>query len=251
MNSKSIESIQRRAALICTGAYKHTEHVKLLKDLGWHDLKSRRIHHSLCLYYKLIKKLGPAYCNNLLPQPVSNLTNYNLRSQSNLRTPRMRLTSTKTFFFSYTTELWNNLPESIKQSPLLTILKKLTAPKLLTSNYNRLCSGYYGRLLTRLRLGLSGLNAHMFKYNLTNTPTCSQCLLAPEDNLHYFFYCPAHELARQHLLNLLQSELDLDTSNIKHTLDIILYGNIHHNNYPILLQSIYQYIKLTGRFENH
>ena len=64
------------------------------------------------------------------------------------------------------------------------------------------------------------LLVHMFKYNLTNTPTYSQCLLAPEDNLHYFFHCPAHKLARQHFLNLLQSELDLDTSNIKHTLEL-------------------------------
>ena len=53
---RSIEGIQRRAALICTGAYKHTEHAKLLSDLGWPTLLARRTHHCLCVYYKLIKK---------------------------------------------------------------------------------------------------------------------------------------------------------------------------------------------------
>ena len=39
---RAIESIQRRAALICTGDYKNTEHAKLLQDLGWPSLTSRR-----------------------------------------------------------------------------------------------------------------------------------------------------------------------------------------------------------------
>ena len=122
-------------------------------------------------------------------------------------------------------------------------------PKSISTNYNKLCSGYYGRLLTRLRLELSGLNAHRFKYNLTNTPICHLCHLAPEDNLHYFYNCPVHILPRQHFMNLLQSELDLDITNKQNTLKTILYGNINHNLHSSLLLFIYQYIKFTGRFE--
>ena len=58
---RTIEGIQRRAALICTGAYKHTEHVKLLHELGWPDLKTRRHYHILCTYYNLIKGHAPKY----------------------------------------------------------------------------------------------------------------------------------------------------------------------------------------------
>ena len=239
---RSIEGIQRRAALICTGAYKHTEHAKLLKDLGWPTLISRRKHHSLCLYYKLIKGKCPGYVTNLLPKPVHNQTGYNLRNQQNLRIPLIRLNTFKNSFIPYTSNLWNKLPLSTRQSASLNIFKKSIIPKLITSNYNQLCSGYYGHLLTRLRLGLSGLNAHRFKYNMHNTPICPYCFLAPEDNKHYFLICPTHTLPRQHFLNLLNSELDLDTTNHTNTLKIILYGNINHNHHFFLLKSIYEFI---------
>ena len=130
----------------------------------------------------------------------------------------------------------------------LNIFKKLIIPKQITSNYNQLCSGYYGHLLTRLRLELSGLNAHRFKYNMHNSPICPYCFLAPEDNKHFFLICPTHALPRQHYLNLL-SELDLDTTNHTNILKVILYGNVNHNQIPFLLKSTYQFIKFTGRFE--
>ena len=162
----------------------------------------------------------------------------------------IRLKSYKNSFIPYATKLWNQIPISTPQSPSLNIFKNLITPKILCSNYNKLCSGYYGRLLTRLILELSGLNAHRFKYNLFNTPTCSLCFLGPEDNRHFFFYCPTHDLPRQHFLNQLQSELELDTTNQVNTLKIILYGNINHNLHTTLLQIIYQYFKHTGRFDN-
>ena len=246
---RTIEGIQRRAALICTGAYKHTEHVKLLHELGWPDLKSRRRYHILCTYFKLIKSQAPKYVTDLLPQPIANLTNYNLRTQTNLRIPRMKLQSSKNSFIPFATGLWNNLPLGTRQTQSLNIFKNKIIPKLTISNYNRLCSGYYGRLLTRLRLGLSGLNAHRFKYNLHNTPTCPHCHLVPEDNYHYFIQCPTHRLARQHFFNLLSSELDLDTTNHKYLLNTILYGNINYLSQPSLLKFTYQYIELTGRFK--
>ena len=38
---KKLETIQRRAAIICTGAYKHTEYNALLTELGWNRLMSK------------------------------------------------------------------------------------------------------------------------------------------------------------------------------------------------------------------
>ena len=204
----------------------------------------------MCLYYKLKKGLAPEYVTKLLPTEVKkNITKHNLRSQNQIRIPRMNLSSFKTSFIPHASSLWNNLPDNIHQSSSIHIFKKPTKPKTTTSNYNKLCSGYFGRLLTRLRLGLSGLNAHRFKYNLHNTPICHLCFLGPEDTYHFFFSCPTHDLPRQHLLNLLQSELDLDTSNLKNILKILLYGTSNHNQNHILLSYIYQYIELTGRFK--
>ena len=129
------------------------------------------------------------------------------------------------------------------------IIKSLKKCPTYITNLNNLCNGFYGRLLTRLRLGLSGLNAHRFKYNLCNTPICPLCNLSPENNMHYFFNCPAHDFACLHFLNLLNSELELDTSDKPKTLDIILHGKLNHNLYPPLLSYIYQYIENTGRFQ--
>ena len=42
-----LENVQRRAALLCTGAMKRTETVKLLSDLNWETVQSRR---DTCLY---------------------------------------------------------------------------------------------------------------------------------------------------------------------------------------------------------
>ena len=60
---RRIECIQRRAALICTCAYKYTEHIKLLHETGWPDLKSRRNFHTLCTYHKIFQRLGPSICH--------------------------------------------------------------------------------------------------------------------------------------------------------------------------------------------
>ena len=41
LNDK-LEAVQRRAALACTGAYRHTSNDKLLHELGWQPLHLRR-----------------------------------------------------------------------------------------------------------------------------------------------------------------------------------------------------------------
>ena len=38
---QSLEKLQRRAAIICTGAYRHTETQTLLQEVGWLSLSSR------------------------------------------------------------------------------------------------------------------------------------------------------------------------------------------------------------------
>lgn len=48
----ALEQLQRRAALVCTGAYRHTSNDSLLAELGWQPLRVRRNVHKLCLFYK-------------------------------------------------------------------------------------------------------------------------------------------------------------------------------------------------------
>ena len=64
-----LESIQYNAAKICTGALKHTSHVKLLSELGWTTLADRRKYFKLVLFYKMYNNLTPPYLSNLVPPP--------------------------------------------------------------------------------------------------------------------------------------------------------------------------------------
>ena len=49
--SEALENFQRKCALVCTGAFRITSHEKLLKELGWSKLESRRSMHRLHLFF--------------------------------------------------------------------------------------------------------------------------------------------------------------------------------------------------------
>ena len=66
--SHKMENVQRQAALTITGAYKHTKHLNLLKELGLAPLSQRRIISKVVLVYKMITNRTPQYLHTLLPQ---------------------------------------------------------------------------------------------------------------------------------------------------------------------------------------
>ena len=62
----------------------------------------------------------------------------------------------------------------------------------------------YGlKLLTRLRLGLSHMRYHKFRYNFQDciNPICA-CGLDRETTTHFLLHCPLFQSARQYLLRL-------------------------------------------------
>jgi hypothetical protein len=58
-----LESVQRQAAMACSGAYKRTRHTSLLDELGWETLAIRRKVHKLLLFFKIHQGLTPFYLN--------------------------------------------------------------------------------------------------------------------------------------------------------------------------------------------
>ena len=78
---RSIEGIQRRAALICTGAYRHTEHRTLLHEVGWLSLETHHKIHSVNTYYKIILTKFPKYITSVLPQQIQNVPTYLITGQ--------------------------------------------------------------------------------------------------------------------------------------------------------------------------
>ena len=61
--SNKLENIQRRAAVICSGALPRTETKRLLNDLGWISLKDRRSKFKLLYLYRIYVQGIPSYLN--------------------------------------------------------------------------------------------------------------------------------------------------------------------------------------------
>jgi hypothetical protein len=64
-----LDKVQREAALVCTGAYKHTRNINLMEELGWDSLSVRRKNQKLCLMYKIQNDIAPSYLSDSCPPP--------------------------------------------------------------------------------------------------------------------------------------------------------------------------------------
>lgn len=200
--SNSLEAVQRQAALACTGAYLRTTHSELLRELGWDRLAVRRQYQKLNLFYKIQNDLVPSYLGGLY-NSGQHQTRYNLRNSANIAIPRTRTTSFMKSYIPSTIRLWNGLDPPLRASPTLNSFKSNLKRKLFTTK-NPLYSVHsnIGSLnQTRMRMGLSGLNAHRHKYGFIPQSNCPLCHSPKEDPFHFFFICPNHAAHRQTLFN--------------------------------------------------
>lgn len=258
-DSLALDNVQRRAALICTGAYRHTSNESLLAELGWQPLYIRRQTHKLILLFKIVHSLTPAYLRRLLHQPAE--TPYGLRNRTNasLPVPYSRLSSTKNAFAHSAIKAWNSLPEPIRSCQLLCTFKQLLLSELykqsnvkfLPKLYSFLPLGNATVYHCRLRLGLSALNSHRFSYNFIANKSCPKCNSECENVQHYLFSCPAYAAPRTVLMESLSNILLDDVMQNPATLEnYLIYGsnslNIASN--LSMFSHVFNYITATGRF---
>ena len=199
---KRLEDTQRQAALTCTGAYKHTNHNRLLEELGWPPLSLQRRHHRLNLMFKIQHQLSPRYLTDSCPVLTQDRTNYNLRSGLNITTPIQKTATYQNSFFPQTIKDWNNLKQETR------LLKSIDTFK----DTLKKSSGYKTKSLfhhnsskaainhTRMRLGLSGLSSHRHDYRHIDNPECPTCKATSEDPTHYFLTCPTYTGPRPTLI---------------------------------------------------
>ena len=121
--SQRLDKLQRKASLLCTGAFRITSNEKVLKELGWSKLANRRTNHRLVLLYKILNNLAPQYLKRLCNLTSHNTNNYLLRRNNSFLVPTIHRESFSKSFFPKTIRDWNNLANSIKQSQSLTIFK--------------------------------------------------------------------------------------------------------------------------------
>ena len=94
--SERLDKLQRKASLLCTGAFRTTSNEKVLKELGW---SNRRIYHRLVLFYKTLNNLAPQYLKRLCNLTSHNTNNYLLRRNNSFLVPTINGESFSIFFF--------------------------------------------------------------------------------------------------------------------------------------------------------
>ena len=118
---------------------------------------------------------------------------------------------------------------TLKRPSLITAFKKslLKFTKTIKNSVFGVAEIYGIKLLTRLRVGLSHLREHEFRYNFQDTinPLCS-CSLEIESTSHFFLRCQNFITPRTNLMNELckfdSSILNLDEISIT---KLLLYGD--------------------------
>ncbi len=65
--SDLLESVQRRAGRIISGAILRTPTSVIYEELAWSPLETRRNIHKLILFYKMVNRQAPAYLVELVP----------------------------------------------------------------------------------------------------------------------------------------------------------------------------------------
>jgi hypothetical protein len=255
-----LDKVQREAAIVCTGAYKHTKTTNLLDELGWDTLETRRGMQRACTMYKIQNEIAPTYLVETCPSLVGERNNYNLRNAEDIEIPLGRKTGYFNSFFPNTIRLWNNLDRSIKNRDSLESFK-YHLKKAKCRKRNKLYSKFNGSKAvnhTRMRLGLSGLKAQRYEYNHVPNPTCEYCGARREDALHFLLQCRTFAHMRVTLLDSVNTLYrnknivrDLTRTIVqKELVSCLLKGDVRLNEQEniALFEMVQQFIQTSNRF---
>ncbi len=205
--SDEIENVQRQAALSITGAYIHTSHISLLAEVGLCKVSHRRTVAKLTLLYKIVNGLAPSYLKSLLAK--AHICDSSTRNEGYIKLPTDDRTLLKKNFFlksfiPSSVKTWNELKPSIralhKIDTFKTEISKIHSPSVLYKPYLwGFSRGFVN--LSRIRMGLSGLNAQRKKYHFITDSSCPNCGARHESPDHFLLLCPTYHAARVDMVN--------------------------------------------------
>ena len=125
-DTNKLEQVQRRAArFVCNNYSPYSSDTQMLSDLGWQQLKDRRKHIRLALFYKIVHHLIAVPHEDILRKADSRT-----RSSHNYkyRTLRSHKDPYKFSFFPRTILDWNPLSADIVHSDTIHIFKNRLYP---------------------------------------------------------------------------------------------------------------------------
>ena len=256
-DSIRLQTIQNRCARLVTGTLFRTPTNALLNDLGWERLEARRLIHRLLFFHRLFYNHPPLppYLTNLLTDTRQDATGLQLRNAHLLSLPPIRLTSFRNSYIPATIRQWNLLPEILRNTPSRRdfsrqVWQRFGAPE--PPALNTVGTKTLNTQHTRLRVGLSTLNAHLFQLQLAPSPSCS-CGHACEDTVHYLLWCPQYTIHRTNLLNAARRVVrDFDDLPTKDKLELLLFGrNISQTQGIDIAHHLQTFIALSHRLYIH
>jgi len=116
-----LQRMQNRAARIITKSSYERRSNDILVELGWTNLKQRRINHKATIMYKILNNLAPMH----LGEPFLLQDNsYHLRErEKSLKLPKPRTSSLKRALSYDGAKVWNALPQNVRLSKSLKKFK--------------------------------------------------------------------------------------------------------------------------------
>ena len=158
---KQLDAVHVEAARIITGATKLCSINKLVSDVGWDSLQSRRNKHKLVIFYKILNDLTPNYLSDCLPPLVHETITYNLRNSNDIQTLHANTNLFYNSFFPSAIRAWNALPEDIKLAPSVASFKyRLNRDIKKPPRYFNAGTRIGQILQARMRMECSSLNSH-------------------------------------------------------------------------------------------
>ena len=109
-----LDKIQNEAARIVTGCRELVSLSNLRQECGWESLNEHGRKHNLILFFKMVKGFVPPYLCCLVPQPNSNISNYNLRNANDIYNIACRTNLYKNSFLPSVVDKWNLVPQELK-----------------------------------------------------------------------------------------------------------------------------------------
>ena len=233
---------------------------QLLEECGLDPLKERCTFAKIVTFYKIKKEITPAYLHDLLPAEIRNTTDHNLRNRNNIRLPKITANYFLKSYIPSSIRLWNDLRDDLKLLTTLDTFKiHLRQIYCKTETYKPYFVGQTtGHIhLSRLRMNLSGLNAHRHKHHFIDHNICPSCNAINENIDHFLLICPVYAAQRRALLDHLERLLpDLGHSldrlenrrNRTQIIQILTFGTKNENIDNQLLKYVAKFIDETHRF---
>ena len=187
---QKLESLQYNACLAITGAIRGSSREKIYQELGFESLQQRRWYRELCTFCKVFKNKSLRYLFNIIPirSPA-----YSTRNDVNIPLLKTNHNFFKNSFFPSTIIEWNNRDPNLRNSDTYETFKNAILKFIKPSAHSVFeCHIPQGiKFPTRLRLGLSYLREHKFKYSFQDSlnPLC-KCSNQVESTTHFLLHSP-------------------------------------------------------------